>query len=156
MPPCWANAHGGLAIRPQADKATPPHPYKPLELGGGAPPPSRSFLFLYQKLGPSRHFPLTDGARNPPTTSNLHNFHVWCLNLTNNYFMWSKFHVDNNAHLSLLHPSNYCASYACLNLRNPGSPSQAIAIQCNVPWHRPTQIAIFPSSHLRLRCSWAL
>ena len=42
MPPHWANAHGGLVVRPRVGEATPPHPYKPLGLLAGVrpnPPP---------------------------------------------------------------------------------------------------------------------
>ena len=38
MPPHWANAHGGLAIRPRVGEATLPHPYKPLGFFTGSLP----------------------------------------------------------------------------------------------------------------------
>ena len=34
----WANAHEGHVVRPRVGEATPPHPYKPLELYAGPLP----------------------------------------------------------------------------------------------------------------------
>jgi hypothetical protein len=44
MPPHWANAHGGLTVRPRVGEATAPHPYKPLGLLAG-PLPHRQETF---------------------------------------------------------------------------------------------------------------
>jgi hypothetical protein len=44
MPSHWANAHGGLGVRPHAGEATPLHPYKSLGLLAG-PLPHRQDTF---------------------------------------------------------------------------------------------------------------
>jgi hypothetical protein len=51
MPPHWANAHVGLAVRPRVGEATPPHPYKPLGLLAGPPLSSREGSALGKTLG---------------------------------------------------------------------------------------------------------
>jgi hypothetical protein len=49
MPSHWANAHGGLAVRPQVGEATPPHPYKPLGFFAGALPHRQETFCLSTK-----------------------------------------------------------------------------------------------------------
>jgi hypothetical protein len=51
MPPHWANAHGGLAVRPRVGEVTPPHPYKPLGLLAGPLAHRQHPFCLYQELG---------------------------------------------------------------------------------------------------------
>ena len=126
--------------------------YAPLLNNITCPIPHRQETFcLSTKLRPSRHFTLADGVGSPPTASKQYNFLVWSLMLTYDHSIC--IHVSRRCQLTshLPHSGKYWERYACWNLGSPGSHSHATA----VPGHRPTQIAISPRSHLRLRCFWA-
>jgi hypothetical protein len=49
MPSHWANAHEGLAVRPQVEEATPPHPYNPQGLLVGPLPHHQETFYLSTK-----------------------------------------------------------------------------------------------------------
>jgi hypothetical protein len=51
MPSHWANALGGLAVRPRVGEATPPHPYKPLGLLAGPSPTVKKPLVSLPRVG---------------------------------------------------------------------------------------------------------
>jgi hypothetical protein len=60
----------------------------------------------------------------PPAASDLHIFHIWSLNLTINHsiVMYVKCRCQWTPHLP--HLGKIQGSYACLNIRSPGSHSQ--------------------------------
>ena len=65
--------------------ATLPHPYKPLGLWVVPLPHCQvTFLFLSQGLGPSRHFPLANGARSPQQLQTIitSSYDLWCYQAT--------------------------------------------------------------------------
>ena len=108
------------------------------------PPPSTNLLSLYQELGPNRYFPLAAGAGSPSSAQDLHNFHMQSLNLTTNHSI--VIYISRRCRWTpcLPHSGKDSRSYDCLNLRNPGSHSQATVVQGTVPGQRPTQSAISP------------
>ena len=71
---------------------------------------------------------------------------MWSLNLTNNHSI--VIYISRTCRWTphLPHLGKYWGSYACLNLHNPGSHSQATSVQGVVPGQRPTQIATWFSS----------
>jgi hypothetical protein len=113
--------------------AKPPHPYKPLGILAGPPPPSTSLLSLYQELGPSRHFPLAAGSRSLPAASDLHNFHMRSLNITTNHSI--VIYISRRCRWTphFAHSGKYQGSYASLNLCSPESHSQATAVPGRCP-----------------------
>jgi hypothetical protein len=77
-------------------------PIKAFRTFGGPLKPSRTILSLYQEVGPSRHFFLAVGARNPQQlhTSMTSTCDLWCSHITN--LLSSSSHVDVDGHLTCL------------------------------------------------------
>ena len=153
MPSHWAKAHGGRAIRPRVGEATPPHPYKPLGLLKGPLPHRQETFCLYQELGPSRHFPLVAGTRSP---KQLHN------NITSLYDVQCIQATTSSSSTLCIHANGFltCSIWASIEevmpvqtLTVPGATPRPLLYQGVVRRQHPTEIAITPSSHLRLRCS---
>ena len=144
MPPRWANARGGCAFLPQVGSAshlTSPfgqHPY----------PSSSNILSLYKGWSQVDTF-FSHWRCSPPTSLDLHNFFVRSMNPKNDHFIniYSLCKYRWTPHLP-----HYCSnlgSCGCSSLCSPWCHSQVVV----VPRQYPTQIAISPSSHLRLRCT---
>jgi hypothetical protein len=133
--------------------ATLPHLYKPLGLIAGPLPHHQETFCLSTKLRPSRHFPLASGAGSPQQLQNniTSLYDLWCSHMTTSCA--STFHVDSD--WLFTYPSQ--AVYMKLCMLKPWHSREPFPSHCCrrcYPGTTPTQIAISPSSHLRLRYFW--
>ena len=124
---------------------------------------SRNLLFLYQELGPSRHFPFAAGARSPEQLQNniTSLYDLWCSHATTPSA--STFHLDADGFLTFPIQASIEEVVHVQTLRVPWATPKPLLNQGDVLDNAPLKLPYLLAhifdwgvlEHSRIRTSWA-